>query len=187
MRKESTPNKELILQEGWRLFQQKGYRGVSTDELCERCSITKPTLYYYFKDKENLFVQILTSKLLELHQGLSVEGNFTERLSAFSQALLTNFQTGYSVLVHDRTHIKKPENRAAIQTAFRTELFDPLMQLMQDGILEGTLQPANTEFLTLVFLGIINNFLGRENSFDLEQNALIALLVNQFIDGAKKK
>ncbi len=54
MRKESTPNKELILQEGWRLFQQKGYRGVSTDELCERCSITKPTLYYYFQDKENL-------------------------------------------------------------------------------------------------------------------------------------
>ena len=187
MRKESTPNKELILQEGWRLFQQKGYRGVSTDELCEHCSITKPTLYYYFQDKENLFVQILSHKLQELHQDLNVEGDFKQRLSAFSLALFSNFQTGYSILVHDRTHIKKQENRAAIQTAFRSELFEPLMQLMQSGIQEGTLQPNNTEFLTLVFLGIINNFLGRENSFDQEQNALIAILVDQFINGAKKK
>lgn len=187
MRKESTPNKELILQEGWLLFQQKGYRGVSTDELCERCSITKPTLYYYFQDKENLFVQILTRKLQGLHQGLNVEGDFTQRLSAFTDALLTNFQTGYSVLVHDRTHIKKVENQTAVQTAFRSELFDPLMQLMQTGIQEGALQPANTEFLTLVYLGIVNNFLGRENNFDLEQSALIELLVNQFINGSKKK
>jgi hypothetical protein len=35
------PNAERILQEGWELFQQKGYRGVSVDELCQRCQITK--------------------------------------------------------------------------------------------------------------------------------------------------
>ncbi len=38
-------NAERILDEGWRLFQQKGYRGVTVDELCLRCGITKPTLY----------------------------------------------------------------------------------------------------------------------------------------------
>jgi TetR/AcrR family transcriptional regulator len=57
------PNAERILQDGWELFQQKGYRGVSVDELCERCQITKPTLYYYFKDKEDLFIEVLLHRL----------------------------------------------------------------------------------------------------------------------------
>ncbi|MBV5350315.1 helix-turn-helix transcriptional regulator, partial [bacterium] len=56
MRSTENVNAERILQDGWELFQQKGYRGVSVDEICLRCGITKPTLYYYFKDKENLFV-----------------------------------------------------------------------------------------------------------------------------------
>ena len=56
-------NAERIMEESWKLFQQKGYRGVSVDELCLRCRLSKPTLYYYFQDKENLFVQVLQYKL----------------------------------------------------------------------------------------------------------------------------
>ena len=28
------------------IFQQKGYRGVTIDELCAHCQLSKPTLYY---------------------------------------------------------------------------------------------------------------------------------------------
>lgn len=184
MKKTGNANEELILKEGWLLFQQKGYRGVSTDELCARCSITKPTLYYYFKDKETLFVQILTRELQELHTGLAGAGGFRERLTAFSTTLLRHFQTGYTVLVHDREHIKKIENQTLLQNAFRNELFAPLIGLMQSGIAEGILRPANPEMLTLIYLGILNNFIGRENPFAPGQEALIDLLVNYFLNGA---
>jgi AcrR family transcriptional regulator len=36
---------ERILQEGWVLFQQKGYRGVTIDELCARHKQTTPFLF----------------------------------------------------------------------------------------------------------------------------------------------
>ncbi len=177
-------NEELILQIGWQLFQQKGFRGVTTDELCARCSITKPTLYYYFKDKETLFVRILTRELQKLHYSLASSGNFKQRLGEFSQVLLQHFQTGYSVLVHDREHIKKGENQVLVQNAFRNELFEPMMHLMQDGIAEGVLRPADSEFLTLIYLGMVNNFIGKENSQNMDQKSIVDLLVTYFINGA---
>lgn len=55
----SNENTERIFEEAWLMFQQLGYRGTSVDELCQRCGITKPTLYYYFGNKETLFIQVL--------------------------------------------------------------------------------------------------------------------------------
>lgn len=49
-------NTERIFHEAWLMFQQLGYRGASIDELCRRCDLTKPTLYYYFGNKERLFI-----------------------------------------------------------------------------------------------------------------------------------
>lgn len=103
-------NAELILKEGWRLFQQKGYRGVTVDELCLRCKLSKPTLYYYFKDKENLFVNVLQYKLRGFHAAAEQPGSLAERLERVATTILDSFQTEYSTLLHDREHLKKPEN-----------------------------------------------------------------------------
>ena len=56
-------NTERIFREAWELFQARGYRGASMDELCRRCGITKPTLYYYFKDKETLYLHVVLRQL----------------------------------------------------------------------------------------------------------------------------
>lgn len=49
-----TDNKEKIAQIATELFSQKGYNAVSVQEICEKSSITKPTLYYYFTNKKGL-------------------------------------------------------------------------------------------------------------------------------------
>jgi AcrR family transcriptional regulator len=41
-----------------RLFATKGYNGVSIREICEDVGVGKPTLYYYFKDKETLLEEL---------------------------------------------------------------------------------------------------------------------------------
>ena len=56
-------NTERIFHEAWLMFQELGYRGASIDELCQRCGLTKPTLYYYFGNKERLFIQVMVRQL----------------------------------------------------------------------------------------------------------------------------
>jgi len=128
---------ERILREGWTLFQQKGYRGVTIDELCARCELTKPTLYYYFHDKEHLFVAVLQYKLKDFHKVIDLNGSLVERLERIAVSILESFQSEYNVLLRDREHIKDRQAMLQIRDAFHQELFDPLIRLMQSGIDDG--------------------------------------------------
>ena len=63
------------------LISTLGYHNVSVREICEAAGVTKPVLYYYFKDKEDVLAQLLIeghSRFRELfykyiHPGLSFE------------------------------------------------------------------------------------------------------------------
>lgn len=44
----------IIINTSCNLFMEKGYSNVSVNEICSACSITKPTLYYHFKSKEDI-------------------------------------------------------------------------------------------------------------------------------------
>jgi TetR/AcrR family transcriptional regulator len=179
-------NAERILQEGWRLFEQKGFRGVSLDELCLRSGVSKPTVYYYFHNKENLFVQVLRYKLRGFHAVIEQPGTLTERLERIAINILESFQIETSVLMRDREHIKQPEALHEIKEAFHSELFGPLIALMRLGIDRGELDGDNSEMLTLIFLGSINNFIGKAGEMHMSNADLARILTSYFLEGAKK-
>jgi AcrR family transcriptional regulator len=176
-------NAGRILEEGWLLFQQKGYRGVTVDELCQRCGVTKPTLYYYFHDKETLFVQVLQHKLRGFHTVIERPGSLAQRLQAVAASILESFQTEYTAMLRDREHIKDRENLRAIRDAFHAELFGPLNALMQSGIEQGELAGSSAELLSLIFLGSINNFIGRAGEMKMDYPALAGVLTHYFLEG----
>lgn len=176
-----------ILEEGWRLFQQKGYRGVSIDELCLRCNLSKPTLYYYFQDKENLFVQILQYKLHGFREVIERPGSLRERLQAIAGDILASFQTEYSGLLRDREHLKRPENLTRIRDAFHDELFGPMIALMQAGIDSGELRRDDPALLALIFMGSINNFIGKAADLHTDNPALAEKLTDYFIEGSRNR
>lgn len=180
-------NAERILNEGWVLFQQKGYRGVSVDELCLRCGLTKPTLYYYFQDKENLFVQVLQHRLHGFRAALEQPGTLSERLQRFAVSILNSFQSEYSSLLRDREHIKKPENLARIRDAFHNEMFGPLIDLIQSGLDSGELDGDRAEMLALIFLGSVNNLIGKASEMGMDHEQLARKITGYFLNGAYRR
>ena len=178
---------ERILDIAWELFQQKGYKGVTVDEICARCNLTKPTLYYYFHDKEDLFLTVLQRQLRRFHDVLEQPGELEQRLTRMAVAVLENFQSPYTTLMSDREHILKPQNQLAMRDAFRNSLFNPLRALMQSGLDNGNLRGRDAETLTLIFLGVINNFINRSLETGLNTSALAAELTNYFLEGVVKK
>ncbi len=59
-------SKEDILKEAVRLMGEKGVEAVSMREIAANLSVTKPMIYYYFKDKEDLIKQVFSCKAREL-------------------------------------------------------------------------------------------------------------------------
>ena len=83
--------KALLIKIATSLFAEKGYASTSVREIVERAGVTKPVLYYYFKNKEGLFHAILEEAYLELEallaQQLESQESFHDRIVAFSRQL----------------------------------------------------------------------------------------------------
>lgn len=67
---ENTNSKDIILSTAVSLFARKGYEGVGVQEICTSAGITKPTLYYFFKNKQGLLEAVAESKGMELFRRL---------------------------------------------------------------------------------------------------------------------
>ncbi|MCH7342443.1 TetR/AcrR family transcriptional regulator [Pelomonas sp. CA6] len=58
--------REQILAQAARLFANQGYSGTSMNQVAEACEVSKPTLYHYVRDKQELLVQICQNHLQHL-------------------------------------------------------------------------------------------------------------------------
>jgi AcrR family transcriptional regulator len=62
MPKDGSVTRTRIVEAATRLFYQEGIRAVSVDAVAERAKITKKTLYYHFKSKDDLIAAYLQSQ-----------------------------------------------------------------------------------------------------------------------------
>lgn len=62
MPRDSAPTRERILDAANRLFYADGIRAVSVDAVAQKAGVTKRTLYYHFKSKDDLVAAYLASR-----------------------------------------------------------------------------------------------------------------------------
>lgn len=58
--------KSMILDVASKYFSHDGYDSTSLESIAVECGITKPAIYYHFKDKSRLYETILLEKLSDL-------------------------------------------------------------------------------------------------------------------------
>ena len=62
MPRDSRQTRERILEAANRLFYGEGIRSVSVDAVAEKAGVTKRTLYYHFRSKDELVAAYLASR-----------------------------------------------------------------------------------------------------------------------------
>lgn len=63
-------SKDKIIEAAIEVFFEKGYDGASMREIAEKAGLTKPMIYYHFKNKEALYLGLLEDNLELFCQGL---------------------------------------------------------------------------------------------------------------------
>jgi TetR/AcrR family transcriptional regulator len=83
MERGQNQGKETIRAAAINLFANKGFAATSTREICEKAGVTKPVLYYYFQNKEQLYTELMLEAfgeyLKELESAVTVEEPFVDR------------------------------------------------------------------------------------------------------------
>ena len=64
--------REAVIHAAARAFNEHGYHNTSLDDIAAALEVTKPTIYYYFPDKEELFAQMGLRRLAEMHGAIHV-------------------------------------------------------------------------------------------------------------------
>lgn len=104
----------LLLDVALRLFVERGYDGVSMQEIATAANMTKGSPYYHFKGKEDLFLQTLKSAVLRLNQQIleSLEESdvLEERLVAGLTCMLLNSEPGMIRMLEDFRSLFSPRN-----------------------------------------------------------------------------
>ncbi len=70
--KQISTTKQKILKETGKLFAQRGYFGISMQDIANEVGITKAALYYHFNSKSQLAETLLTDSVNELKSELKI-------------------------------------------------------------------------------------------------------------------
>ena len=94
MGKPTSDPRQRLLDAGLKLFANRGYAGTAVQDITEEARVTKPTLYYYFENKEGLFQalvdQAMDERLRLMQQAAPPEKATVDQLTDII-ATLTDF------------------------------------------------------------------------------------------------
>lgn len=82
-----------VLRSAAELFYRKGYAATTVREIVAAAGVTKPVLYYYFGNKEGIFLELVRAPFQRLQALLDECGNWRGKASEKVQTLLAGMFT----------------------------------------------------------------------------------------------
>lgn len=153
--------REKILEVATALFLQKGYASVSVNEITELVQVTKPTLYHYFGDKENLYLCVLKDMIRSageyfeelLTQSLSYE----ERIKLMTTYFFTNYSgCCVSFLFKDVLSNLRIEQVSELRQAFETAVILPMSQIFAGGMVSGQVRQGDSSHFAWMAMNVLD-------------------------------
>lgn len=158
------PTRERILRLADELFARHGYAAVSMRAVASAAGVTKPALYYHFRDKESLFEECIHSSQRRLGERLrratAPSQDLRGQLVALTHTLLTA-TAHHPVRTHgDVTEHLSVEARRRLAEGFRSSVLAPLAEVFSAAAARGELRPGlSPGVAAAVLLGVALVFL----------------------------
>ena len=143
------------------LFRERGYRAATLDEIAQRVGVSKPTLYGYFRSKEELLAAIFhrAMSLFERDLGaIRASGDDPvaklRRVIRFHVGAVIAERSFLAVFFSEEANLPPRLSRAIRRRKAR---YDRSVRVIVDaGIRAGSLRTANPKLLVFALLGMAN-------------------------------
>lgn len=146
-----------------RLFANQGYAGTSVREIVAMAGVTKPTLYYYFKNKDDLCIKLMDLAMetyaTVLKESLKHPGNMRERLAALFASLYAILRANTDFLRFSYWAFYAPQGAIPPYdlTVANDYLRETLEEILQGGVAAGELRAEKVESVILLLVGLMRN------------------------------
>ncbi|WP_375195674.1 TetR/AcrR family transcriptional regulator [Sphingobium sp.] len=176
--RERAEKREAVLRAAVRMFNARGFHATSLDDVAASLGISKPTIYHYLGNKEQVLIECVTRGLKPLRiaaeQAQSEEGRGLEPLRMAAEAAkdepgsgldrLRRFLLHYAQINMDdfgrcvvRTGDEALSPEAAAQFRARKRDIDlALRGLIEAGIADGSIAPVDVQMAAFTLAGALN-------------------------------
>ena len=153
--------RDAVLQTAAHLFLEQGYRKTSMGELANWLKITKPALYHYFRNKEEILVTCYQYGIAAIESGLDgalvSHGTGLNKVQAYIEAYAT------AVVTHEFGRCVAMLDDSALSASARREVRNLKRRIdtgirgfIEDGMVDGSIARCNAKLASFAIAGAIN-------------------------------
>lgn len=158
-----TSLEEQILQTAEELFLEKGFEATSTTDIAKKAGCNQALVHYYFRTKENLFMQIFAKKqemvfsCLKLKEESGFQTALNDFIDAYFELLMKNRKLPFFIIneLIMRDDRRQYFRKKVIESPEYLKYYGAWSTLLQKEIEEGRVRPIELSDLTLHIVSLI--------------------------------
>jgi AcrR family transcriptional regulator len=152
--------RDAVLAVAVRLFNERGFRSTSLDDVASRLNVTKPTIYYYFSNKDEILFECVRIGLDSIREAASLpqnaSGNGLARLKAvlrdYARVMTEDFG---KCVVRTSDHELSADSRSKFR-ALKRQIDGTIRTIVEQGIADGSIAQGNPKIMTFMITGALN-------------------------------
>jgi AcrR family transcriptional regulator len=156
--------RNAVLQAAAQLFNERGFHATSLDDIAARLNVTKPTLYYYVKNKDEILLQCVRQGLDMMLEGIEASraagGKTIDQLMTCMQVYARIVTMDFGMcLIRVGDEQVPPESRKELRR-LKSAIDQEFRRLVAEGVAEGSIQPCDPKITAFVIAGALS-WIGR--------------------------
>jgi AcrR family transcriptional regulator len=175
--------REAVLRAAVRMFNAQGFHATSLDDVAASLGISKPTIYHYLGNKDQVLLECVTRGVAQMSEAAeearAQPGNGLDRLRSF----LVRY-SGITMDDFGRCVVRTAEEALATASATRfralkREIDGAMRGLLTEGMADGSIAPLDVKIAAFTLAGALN-WPARWHRADGELSA--GILAEQMVD-----
>ena len=156
--------RNAVLTTAAELFNERGFHATSLDDIAARLHVSKPTLYYYVKNKDEILLACVSKGLDMTLAGIEASraagGNALEQLRACMQVYAGIVMQPFGMCLIRVGDEEVPEPARSELRRLKSEIDLAFRRLVAQGVEQGLLHPCDPKMTAFVIAGALS-WIGR--------------------------
>ena len=149
--------RDAVLHVAAQMFNERGFHATSLDDIAARLNVTKPTLYYFVKNKDAILLACVKKGLDMTLEGIDASraagGNAIDQLRACMRTYAEVVTQPFGMCLIRVGDEEVPEPSRTELRRLKSEIDHAFRRLVEQGVQEGVLAPCDPKMAAFVIAG----------------------------------
>jgi AcrR family transcriptional regulator len=159
-RSDHETKRDAVIRTAARAFDERGYHNTSLDDIAAALGVTKPTVYYYVPNKEQLLFECFRAGLEPIRAALrraeDASGDGRDRLRDVIRDYALAIASEYGWCMVRAEHQDLGAELSAEVKALKSEIDRGIRRLLQAGMADGSIAPVDPKLGAFAIAGALN-------------------------------